>query len=107
MKIFYTQAHLKHHPQAELHRGQMIDPHEGPHRMDFLLAGMQRAGFENFLSAAPLDEDRLLGIHTPAYIDFIKTAWTRWNAAGYAGDVLPMSYPHSKRRGNPPKVLLP
>jgi len=102
MKIFYTDVHVAHHPTAELHRGQMIDPHEGPHRMDMLLSGMQRAGFEDYLPPRPLDEARLLGVHTPAYIDFVKTAWARWNAAGYAGDVLPMSYPHRPRRANPP-----
>lgn len=105
MKIFYTDAHIKHSPKAELHRGQMIDPHEGPHRMDILLKGMRRAGFGDFLSAGPLDETRLLRVHTPAYIDFLKTAWARWDAAGYAGDVLPMSYPHRERRAEPPEDI--
>jgi len=102
MKIFYTDAHLQHHPKAELHRGQMIDPHEGPHRMDKLLLGMERAGFTDYTAPSSLNENQLLGVHTPAYIDFIKTAWARWNAAGYAGDVLPMSYPHRSRRVKPP-----
>ena len=105
MKIFYTDAHIKHSPKAELHRGEMIDPHEGPHRMDILLKGMRRAGFGDFLSAGPLDEARLLRVHTPAYIDFLKTAWARWDAAGYAGDVLPMSYPHRERRAEPPEDI--
>ena len=105
MKIFYTGAHLKHSPKAELHRGQMIDPHEGPHRMDLLLRGMKGAGFDEFLAAGPLDETRLLGVHTPAYIEFLKTAWARWDAAGYAGDVLPMSYPHRERREQPPEDI--
>jgi len=102
MKIFYTEAHLKHHPKAELHRGQMIDPHEGPHRMDKLLLGMRRAGFKDYIAPSPLNEAQLLGVHTSAYIDFVKTAWVRWDAAGYAGDVLPMSYPHHPRRAQPP-----
>ena len=105
MKIFYTDAHLQHHPKAELHRGQMIDPHEGPHRMDKLLSGMQRAGLTDYLTPPSIDEVRLLGVHTPAYIDFVKTAWTRWDAAGYEGDVLPMSYPHRSRRAAPPKDI--
>jgi len=105
MKIFYTDAHLQHHPKAELHRGQMIDPHEGPHRMDKLLSGMQRAGLTDYLTPPSIDEVRLLGVHTPAYIDFVKTAWARWDAAGYEGDVLPMSYPHRSRRAKPPKDI--
>ena len=105
MKIFYTDAHLQHHPKAELHRGQMIDPHEGPHRMDKLLSGMQRAGLTDYLTPPSIDEVRLLGVHTPAYIDFVKTAWARWDAAGFEGDVLPMSYPHRSRRAKPPKDI--
>ena len=105
MKIFYTDAHLQHHPKAELHRGQMIDPHEGPHRMDKLLSGMQRAGLTDYLMPPSIDEVCLLGVHTPAYIDFVKTAWARWDAAGYEGDVLPMSYPHRSRRAKPPKDI--
>jgi len=62
MKIFYTKAHLQHSPKAELHRGQMIDPHEGPHRMDKLRIGMQRAGFKDYLSPSSLDETRLLDV---------------------------------------------
>ena len=105
MKIFYTDAHLLHHPKAELHRGQMIDPHEGPHRMDKLLSGMQRAGLTDHLTPSPFDEARLLAVHTPDYIHFVKTAWARWDAAGYAGDVLPMSYPHLPRRAKPPEDI--
>ena len=74
MRIFYTDAHIKHSPKAELHRGEMIDPHEGPHRMDILLKGMRRAGFGDFLSAGPLDETRLLRVHTPAYICLLYTS---------------------------------
>ena len=105
MKIFYSDSHVLHHPKAELHRGQMIDPHEGPHRMDLLLLGMARAGFKDFLSAPVFDETSLQGVHTSDYIEFIKTAWERWDAAGYAGDVLPMSYPHQTRRDRPPEDI--
>jgi len=73
--------------------------------MDKLLSGMQRAGLTDYLTPPSIDEVRLLGVHTPAYIDFVKTAWARWDAAGYEGDVLPMSYPHRSRRAKPPKDI--
>jgi len=105
MKIFYTDDHKRHAPKQELHRGQMISPHEGVHRMELLMSGMKRAGFADFHAPTIHDSSRLLGVHSPAYIEFLQTAYARWKAAGYAGDVLPMSYPHRPRRAHPPKDI--
>ena len=105
MKIFYSDAHLLHAPEKELHRGAMVTPHEGPHRMDLLMAGMKRTGFTDYHTPESHDVARLTGVHTPAYLDFLQTAYDRWQAAGYAGDVLPMSYPHRPRRAEPPKDI--
>ncbi len=105
MKIFYSDDHKLHAPKQELHRGQMISPHEGAHRMELLINGMKRAGFTDFNAPDTYDLARLLGVHSPAYIEFLQTAYGRWKAAGYAGGVLPMSYPHRPRRGAPPKDI--
>ena len=105
MKIFYTDDHSLHAPSQELHRGEMVTPHEGPHRMDLLMSGLQRAGLRDYSPPSLQDISRLTGVHTPAYIDFLQTAYGRWKAAGYAGDVLPMSYPHRPRRAYPPKDI--
>ena len=104
MKIFYTPDHLLHTPKAELHRGEMIPPHEGPHRMDLLIAGLERSGFKqgDFLKPDDFDVSAITAVHSPDYIDFLQTAWDRWKAAGYAGDVFPMSYPFNPRRKKPP-----
>lgn len=105
MKIFYTDDHRLHAPKQELHRGAMVTPHEGVHRMDLLMGGMKRAGFTDFNAPSPHDITRLIGAHTPAYIEFLQTGFARWKSAGYAGDVLPMSYPHGPRRAHPPKDI--
>lgn len=105
MKIFYSDAHHLHAPAQELHRGQMVSPHEGPHRMELLMGGMKRAGLTDFSPPKPHDLARLMGVHTAAYIEFLQTGYERWSAAGYAGDVLPMSYPHRPRRAEPPKDI--
>ena len=44
----------------------------------------------------------MTSVHTPDYVEFLQTAWQRWQAAGYSGDVLPMSYPFNPRRDKPP-----
>lgn len=88
----------------------MITPHEGPHRMELLLQGMKRAGFDRFHSPDRSGHDAsnidpILAVHSLAYVEFLQTAYARWTQAGYAGDVLPMSYPHRPRRAAPPKDI--
>ena len=102
MKIFHTSKHVLHHPKAELHRGEMVPPHEAPHRMKLLTDGLNRAGFQEFLKPSPHDLSAITAVHSEAYIHFLKSAWQRWQDAGYGGDVLPMSYPANPRRANPP-----
>ena len=102
MKIFHTTRHLFHAPKAELHRGEMVTPHESPHRMTLLMAGINRLDFGDFPIPKSFDISHMTAVHSPDYVDFLETAWERWNAAGYAGDVLPMSYPHKHRRAKPP-----
>lgn len=102
MQIFYTEDHALHAPALELHRGAFVPAHEGTHRLDKLMAGLQRAGFSDYAAPRDCGEDAIAAVHTPAYIHFLKTAWERWQAAGYSSDVLPMSYPHRPRRAEPP-----
>lgn len=104
MKVFHTSHHIQHAPKAELHRGQMVSPHECPQRMEQLIAGMERAGFsrDSFLEPSEHKLSAITAVHTADYLDFLQTAWQRWQAAGYAGDVLPMSYPVNPRREKPP-----
>ena len=102
MKIFHTPKHVLHHPKAELHRGEMVPPHEAPHRMELLTAGLKRAGFHQFLDPTHHDLSAITAVHRPDYVHFLKTAWARWQDAGYGGDVLPMSYPANPRRSKPP-----
>jgi len=105
MKIYYADDHKLHAPTQELHRGEMVTPHEGPHRMVLLMDGMKRAGFKDYHEPVTHALSRLHGVHTPAYLEFLQTAYMRWKQAGYAGDVLPMSYPHRQRRADPPKDI--
>ncbi len=105
MKIYYTDKHLLHSPAKELHRGEMITPHEAPHRMALLLDGLAKHGFTKHLSAPRHDISCITAVHRSDYVAFLQSAWTRWKAAGYAGDVLPMSYPYHARRAAPPQDI--
>jgi len=72
MKIFHTPKHVLHHAKAELHRGEMVPPHEAPHRMELLTAGLNRAGFREFLSPTHQDFSAITAVHSQDYIHFLK-----------------------------------
>lgn len=105
MDIFFSEDHALHAPAQELHRGAFVTPHEGPHRMALLLEGLKQAGLIDFRKPQDQPLDRVTAVHSPAYIDFLQTAWTRWKAAGYAGDVLPMTYANGRRQKAPPQDI--
>ena len=105
MRIYYSSQHLLHNPKQELHRGQMVKPHEGPHRMDMLKDGLERHGFTHFSPPGEFGLDPIRAVHRVDYVHFLQTAYERWTAAGYSGDVLPMSYPVHPRRETPPQDI--
>jgi len=103
LKIFYTPDHQYHTPVLELHRGAFVPAHEGPHRMDMLLNGLSKHGYNNLNTPSAYDLSQISTVHSQRYIEFIQNAWQKWQDAGYSGDVLPMTYPYQKRRDNPPQ----
>jgi len=105
MKIFYTLQHSLHAPKQELHRGGFGTPHEAPYRMDLLIAGLERAGFSARIEPGVPDRSVIAAIHTEPYLNFLQTAWDRWQAAGYEGDVIAMSFPRGARRPHPPTEI--
>ena len=102
MDIFFSTDHVLHNPEKELHRGDMIAPHEGPYRMDLLVQGLNQAGFKTLLEPGQPDLSALSVVHSEAYLQFLQTAWDRWQAAGYGGDVIGIGHPRGLRRETPP-----
>ncbi len=105
MKIFYTPDHIHHAPAQELHRGAFVPSHEGPHRMDMLLAGLAKHGYDGFTPPNAYPMRDILSVHSHPYVAFLQNAWQKWQDAGYSGDVLPMTYPYNVRRAEPPKDI--
>lgn len=77
MKSFFHPDQKLHHPKTYLSRGQMRQPQEIPDRVDAMLAGLERL---NLSVTRPKDYgmDPLLAVHDRGYLDFLKTAYQRW-----------------------------
>ena len=97
MKVFADQTRQsQHYPTGFLVNGVMQPNPEKPERMDRLLAGIA-AGDHQVL----VPEDHGLGpiaaVHTPAYLKFLSTVYTRWQRIP---DATPEIFPniHPDRR---------
>lgn len=93
MKVIYSDAHKDHDPQQFIVRGRVKRSNEQPERAFKLLDAAQRGGHTivapDDFGAAPR-----AAVHTPQYLTFLETAWTRWQALEDASEeVMPNVYP--------------
>lgn len=79
MLSVYSDDNRLHDPEQYIARGVLIPARESPQRATELLAALQDGGHR---IVAPRDFGRaaLLGVHAPGYIDFLATAYQRWQA---------------------------
>jgi len=93
MQVFYSEKHRLHFPQAELSEGQFVTPYERPSRVEFILQRLKDRGFSDIASPPAADMAPIRELHDAGYLEFLRTAWVAWKAAGHAGEVIAGNYP--------------
>jgi acetoin utilization deacetylase AcuC-like enzyme len=93
MRCFWHEGQRLHAPARELHNGGFTAYAEHPGRADSILAAIGA-------TEAPLDlgEGPLLRVHPKPYLDFLKSAYSEWRAAGRPGDASGYVWPVVGRR---------
>ena len=104
MKIFHNTRHAEHAGRQEMFRGRMVDCHEVPDRLRFVLDELQRRPVGQLLTpGANLDVDAAMArVHAPDYLAFLAHAWSDWVALDPANakrDALPSVWPLPSRHG--------
>ncbi len=93
MKAVYSDLHLKHHPKTYYRGGAFHDPPEIPARAEAIRTAMLDAGHV-FVTAEDHGPAPRAGVHTPAYLGFLRDVHDRWQALGAGNDeVLPNIHP--------------
>ncbi len=79
MKLVFDERQLLHAPQEYFRQGAFIPHPEQPQRATLLREALLAAGHEE---VAPADHGRaaIEAVHTPGYVRFHETAWSRWVA---------------------------
>lgn len=93
MRIFWDDRQWLHAPRFEFFNGGLHPAAEHPGRVDSILAALGRTEAPRDHGEAPLRR-----VHSRAYLDFLKTAYADWRAAGREGDAIPYSFPLVRRR---------
>nr|WP_283938295.1 histone deacetylase family protein [Sphingomonas brevis] len=84
---------MAHAPARELHNGGWVEYAEKPSRAENISASLgELSGAKDF------GLEPLLAVHDPAYIDFLRLAYTDWRASGREGDAIGYTWPIAHRR---------
>lgn len=96
-------------------RGKLVDCHEVPDRLEYVLAELQRRSLGAILTPPedlPFQAElhaAIQAVHTLKYLDFLATAWEEWVALDRANaqrdalpSVWPLSQPPAFRTDAPP-----
>jgi len=83
--VTWTDAHRLHAPETAVWVGVPVDADELPERADRIRAALEHAG-ASVVQAEAHDDEALLAVHDVGLVDFLRTAWNDWDAAGMPRD---------------------
>jgi acetoin utilization deacetylase AcuC-like enzyme len=105
MKVVYSDAHLRHVPQAELHGGLMVPPFENPTRVEYVLQRLRDVGWGDWIAPDPWSPEPVLRVHDADFLAFLEHAWEEWTGAGFAGEIIPGNFPARRMRQRCPRFI--
>ena len=94
MRAFYHPDQALHHPLQYMRFGKIVDVKDLPIRTEKLLGALKARGISPEL---PKDYglDPAGSVHTPNYLSFLETAWTRWlELPDHGPEVWPNTFPY-------------
>lgn len=93
MRIFHSEDHRLHFPQAELSGGQFVTPYERPSRVEYVLNRLKLRGLTDIMAPGAVDMAPAQSLLDPGYLTFLETAWDAWKDAGMAGEIIAANVP--------------
>ena len=93
MITVFTEEHLLRNAKTELYGGRLVPPHECPERAQIVLERVRAVGLGNVVAPSRFGLTPVLKVHDPAFVEFLKSAWAEWTAAGNQGEAIPDCWP--------------
>jgi acetoin utilization deacetylase AcuC-like enzyme len=85
LPFVWSDACLLHEPEAEVWVGVRTPATEVPERATRIRDALLAAGAREVV-ATPHEDEALLAVHDPELVEFLRTAWDEWSAAGLPSD---------------------
>ncbi len=108
LPVVFPEKHVLHVPDGEIWVGVRIAGTELPSRGEAIASTLRGAGYP-FFAPEPISISELTAVHSPDLIEFLRTAWDRWQASSYPKDpgqdrVVPYAFPLADMTsGRPPR----
>jgi acetoin utilization deacetylase AcuC-like enzyme len=93
MMTVYSEKHFLRDARTELHRGELVRPHECAERAEFVLDRVKTSGLGDIVSPEQFGLEPVLRVHDAQFVDFLASAWKDWVAAGNKGEAIPDCWP--------------
>jgi len=78
MKLIYSDDHKNHAGAKEMRYDKMIPMSESPERMDIIMDGLSKAGFNDIVEPTSHSLDVAYKIHDPKFVSFLERAYPLW-----------------------------
>ena len=93
MITVFTEEHLLRNAKTELYGGRLVPPHECPERAEMVIERVRAVGLGDVMAPSRFGLAPVLKVHDPGFVEFLKSAWSDWTAAGNLGEAIPDCWP--------------
>jgi len=105
MKVIYSEAHINHFPKGELSGGVLVRPFECPERWQYVVDELTHRELFTFVEPDALDRQGVIAVHDVEFVQFLESAWSQWQAAGFDGDAIPTVFPARRMQQRVPQFI--
>ena len=99
MLTVQTDKHRLRNVRTELCGGELVTPFECPARADMILARVKDVNLGPVIEPRDYGFAPIKRIHDSGFIEFLSSCWRDWEAAGFKGEAIPVTWP-ARRMGN-------
>ena len=101
----YSEHHRLHFGQYELIDGKFVTPFECPDRLDCIMQQVVAAELGEVIEPRDFGLDPIARVHTPEYIEFLRTAHDSWRKSHGDTDAMPICWPSRTLRQKLPTEI--
>jgi len=103
MITYFNAEHIHHQGKLEMFRGELVPCFELAARVDHVLDEIRNRRLGVIEDPLPCEDADFYRVHSPRYVDFLRTAWEEWVALDprhHDRDALPSFWPIRQHRSD-------